>query len=63
MNKASCLSFLSNAIVLHNTIEKQNIYELLKSKNYPLKEEDIARISPLSSKHITMHGIYNFYEE
>lgn len=63
MNKASCLNFLSNAIVLHNTIEKQNIYELLKSKNYPLKEEDMARIYPLSSKHITMHGIYNFYEE
>lgn len=63
MNKASCLSFISNAIVLHNTIEKQNIYELLKSQNYPLKEEDMARISPLSSKHITMHGIYNFYEE
>jgi hypothetical protein len=57
------LPFISNAIVLHNTIEKQNIYELLKKQTYTLKEEDITRISPLSSKHITMHGIYNFYEE
>lgn len=63
MNKASCLSFLSNAVVLNNTGELQNTYELLKAKGYPLKEEDMARISPLSSKHITMHGIYNFYED
>ncbi len=63
MNKASCLSFLSNAIVLHNTPALQNTYELLKAKGYPLKEEDISRISPLASKHITMHGIYDFYEE
>lgn len=62
MNKASCLSFISNAIVLYNTIQLQKTYEILKSKGYLLKEEDMARISPLSSKHIIMHGVYNFYE-
>jgi TnpA family transposase len=62
MNQASCLSFLSNAIVLHNTERLQNIYELLKNQGYPIQEIDMARISPLSSKHITMHGIYNFNE-
>lgn len=61
MNKASCLSFVSNAVVLHNTNQLQNIYESLRVKGYHLNEEDMARISPLSSKHITMHGIYNFY--
>lgn len=63
MNKSSCLSFVSNAIVLHNTIDKQDIYELLKTKGYLLIEEDMARISPLSSTNIVLHGIYNFYQE
>lgn len=36
MNKASCLSFLSNAIVLHNIEQLQKIYELLKSREYHL---------------------------
>ena len=45
---------------LHNTDQLQDIYELLRAKGYPLKEEDMARISPLPSKHIIMHGIYNF---
>jgi hypothetical protein len=61
MNKASCLSFISNAVVSHNTPRLQNIYEMLKEKKYPLKKEDMARISPLSSKHIIMNGTYDFY--
>lgn len=63
MNKASCLSFVSNAIVLWNTEKMQGIYEMLKHQGYKLHEEDMAKISPVSFKNILIHGTYNFLDE
>ena len=62
MNKASSLSFVSNAMVLWNTEQTQNVYELLDAKGYKIAKEDMARILPLSTKNILVHGTYSFKE-
>lgn len=60
MNKASCLSFISNAIVLWNTEQMQKVYETLGQKGFRIDEEDMRRVLPLSTKNILVHGQYSF---
>ena len=60
MNKASCLSFVSNAMVLWNTEQMQKVYEILKQKGVKVDPEDMAKILPLSTKNILVHGQYSF---
>ena len=60
MNKASCLSFASNAMVLWNTEQMQKVYEILGQKGVKVAQEDMARVLPLSTKNILVHGQYNF---
>jgi hypothetical protein len=38
----------------------QAVLEQLKSEGYPVKEEDVARLSPLIFSHINMLGRYQF---
>jgi TnpA family transposase len=60
MNKASCLSFVSNAMVLWNTEQMQKVYEMLNQKGFKVDEEDMARVLPLSTKNTLVHGQYSF---
>lgn len=60
MNKASSLSFISNAMVLHNTEQMQTIYEKLAAKGKKIDPEDMKRVLPLSTKNILIHGTYSF---
>lgn len=62
MNKASCLSFVSNAILYWNTVRISKIVDQLKVEGYPVNNEDLARISLLMFKHIVVTGIYRFSE-
>lgn len=63
MNKASCLSLVSNAILYWNTVHISKIVDQLKVEGYPVNDEDLARISPLLFKHIIVTGIYRFGEK
>lgn len=60
MNKASCLSFVSNAILYWNTQQMEKIVNQLVAEGYPVNDEDVGRISPLMSKHLIVHGVYHF---
>lgn len=60
MNKASCLSFVSNVILYWNTMHIARIVDQLAAEGYPVNDEDLARISPLMFKHIIAHGMYKF---
>jgi len=60
MNKASCLSFVSNAMVLWNTEQMQSVYETVQGKGVRIDEADMARVLPLSTKNILVHGQYSF---
>ena len=60
MNKTSCLSLLSNAVVIWNTIHMQKIVDRLRAAGETVKEEDLARNWPLLHAHIIPNGMYDF---
>jgi hypothetical protein len=60
MNKASCLSLLSNAVLVWNTIQIGQIVTRLRSAGEELLDADLAHISPLAFGHIIPNGTYWF---
>src|SRR5712691_6942789 len=58
MNKATCLSLLSNAVVVWNTMQMSQIVEQLRASGETITEEDLARISPFASAHVIPNGTY-----
>lgn len=60
MNIASCLSLLSNAVLLWNTPRIYAIVEELRRSGTAVDDEDIKRVSLLLFKHLIVHGTYDF---
>ena len=60
MNKASCLSLLSNAVLVWNTLEITKIINQLKSGGEEIENEDLRQISPLLFGHVIPNGTYRF---
>ncbi len=60
MNKTSCLSLLSNAAVIWNTINMQKIVDQLRATGQAVGDEDLARNWPLLHAHIIPNGMYDF---
>lgn len=60
MNKASCLSLLSNAIVCWNTVQVERIVKDLREKGHEIQDEHLARIYPLFYEHVIVNGEYDF---
>jgi TnpA family transposase len=58
MNKASCLSLLSNAVVLWNTLQIERIVTDLRAGGMPIRDEDLVHVWPLQRRHITPNGVY-----
>ncbi|MGH7122127.1 MAG: Tn3 family transposase [Acetobacteraceae bacterium] len=58
MNKASCLSLLSNAVLVWNTVHIARIVAQLRAGGHEVKEEDLARVSPLLHAHTVPSGSY-----
>ena len=58
MNKASCLSLVSNAILYWNTIKINNIVEDLRSQGEVIEDETLAHISLLPFRHVVPSGTY-----
>ena len=58
MNKASCLSLLSNAVLVWNTVQIERIVGQLRAAGHIVLDEDLARVSPLFRRHITPNGSY-----
>ena len=59
MNKASCLSLTSNAVLVRNTFQTQKIVEELRAGEQQVKDEDLACVSPLLRAHVIPNGSYN----
>lgn len=47
-------------IVLWNTIYIEAALNKLRTEGYDVKDEDVARLSPLMHEHINMLGRYSF---
>src|SRR4051812_12594220 len=60
MNKASCLSLLSNAVLVWNTVRMGEIVARLCAAGETVLDEDLARISPLAYAHVIPNGTYVF---
>jgi TnpA family transposase len=60
MNKASCLSLLSNAVLVWNTLAITKIVTLLQGAGVAIADEDLAQISPLMQQHVIPNGTYHF---
>jgi TnpA family transposase len=60
MNKVSCLSLLSNAVLVWNTVRVTEILARLRSPGETIAPEDVARVSPLAHAHVIPNGTYHF---
>lgn len=58
MNKASCLSLVSNAILYWNTLKIHNIVESLRAQGERIEDETLSHISLLPFKHVVPNGTY-----
>ena len=58
MNKATCLSLLSNAVMVWNTMHMTRIIAQLRASGETITEEECARISPFASAHVIPNGTY-----
>lgn len=63
MNKASCLSLVSNAILYWNTSRISEIVEDLRNQGEIVDDETLAHISLLPYKHVLPNGTYFIEEE
>jgi len=55
-NKASCLSLLSNAVLVWNTMAITKIVTHLRTTGQTVADEDLARISPLIHRHLILNA-------
>lgn len=62
MNKASCLSLVSNAILYWNMLKITAIVDQLRAQGEEVTPETLAHISLLPFKHVVPNGTY-FIEE
>lgn len=63
MNKASSLSFVSNAILYWNTIKINDIVEQLRQQGEAIDDETLSHISLLPYKHVLPNGTYFIEDE
>lgn len=60
MNKVSCLSLLSNAVLVWNTLRIADIETRLRAAGESIDRDDLARVSPLAHGHVIPNGTYRF---
>jgi TnpA family transposase len=59
-DQLSALGLVSNCLILWNTIYMQASLDHLHQQSFLIREEDVARLSPLVTEHINMLGHYTF---
>jgi TnpA family transposase len=59
-DQLGALGLVLNAVVLWNTMYTNAALELLRAAGYEVRDEDVARLSPLVYKHINFLGRYAF---
>ena len=59
-DQLGALGLVLNIIVLWNTIYMDAALNQLRVEGYPMRDEDVSRLSPLLHPHINMMGRYSF---
>jgi hypothetical protein len=57
-NKASCLSLLSNAALVWNTMHMTRLIAQLRAAGETITDDELARVSPMAFAHIMPNGPY-----
>jgi len=60
VNQAGCLNLLSNAIIVWNTVYMQAALDELVKREFPVREDDLAHLSPIRFRHINPYGKFQF---
>jgi hypothetical protein len=60
MNKASCLSLLSNPVTARNIVEMGRIVDRLRQQGEVIPDADLAHVWPLARRHIIPHDSSHF---
>jgi len=60
VNKRTCLSFLSNAVLVWNTVKLFEIVSQLRTRGETVRDIYMARNSPLPFRHVIPNGTYGF---
>ena len=59
-NQASALTFVTNAIIVWNTVYMQAVIDQLKEEGYVINPKDLSHISPCRFEQINKHGKLTF---
>lgn len=59
-DQLGALGLVLNAVVLWNTVYIEAVLKQLAAEGYPVKPEDMARLSPLPHSHLNVLGRYAF---
>jgi MFS family permease len=59
-DQLGALGLMLNIVVLWNTVYFQKIIAEMRAEGIHVRDEDIARLSPLKFAHINFHGRYSF---
>jgi Tn3 transposase DDE domain len=59
-DQLGALGLVVNAIILWNTIYMDAALDQLRAEGFDVRDEDVARLSPLGHEHINMLGRYAF---
>ncbi len=59
-DQLGALGLVVNVIVLWNTLYMDAALDQLRAEGYQVRDEDMARLSPLGSEHINLLGRYAF---
>ena len=62
-NQAGCLNLLTNAVVVWNTVYMQAAIAQLRQEGFPIRDDDLAHLSPARYEHINPYGKYSFMLE
>ena len=59
-DQLGALGLVVNIIALWNTLYMEAVLTQLRQEGYPVRDEDVARLSPLIFEHINLLGRYSF---
>lgn len=59
-NQASALTFVTNTIIVWNTVYMQAVIDQLKEEGHVIDQTDLSHISPCRFEHINKHGKLTF---
>ncbi len=59
-NQLGVLGLVLNCVVLWTTVYLDAAIRQLQAQGYPVRPEDMARLSPFVSRHLGVHGAYSF---